>query len=218
MKMLFASPDGDTTFAATWEDNPPVARVNDRVPDRTLQQARDGILTRTRTSLVTQTQITNVGYPALDMTAKNSEGGYLDARLIYLNDRLYTLMALFPTTNARREQDVIRFYNSFAPLRVGTKLPEATQGGISGSRWRQGWPGEAVDGVGNQPGGQEAYGEGHDASSQVGHDRAPAADVGRRFPGGPRLQRTARRACAEPARQPRQRARFRWDRGTEPSP
>src|SRR5215472_3520820 len=35
VKMLFANPDGDTMFSICWADNPPVARVNDEVPERT---------------------------------------------------------------------------------------------------------------------------------------------------------------------------------------
>jgi hypothetical protein len=50
----------------------------------------------------------------------------LNVRLIYTGERLYTLMALFNSSNTRREQDVIRFYNSFAPSRVpGQTLPLA---------------------------------------------------------------------------------------------
>ena len=113
VKMLYAMPDSDTTYALTWEDNPPVARVNDRVPDRTLDQARDGMLARTQTSLVSENRITVNGSPAREIVAKNGEGGLLQARLIFMNSRLYTLMALYPSMDARREQDVIRFYNSF---------------------------------------------------------------------------------------------------------
>src|SRR6185437_7297228 len=110
IKMLFSIPDGDTTFAVTWQDNPPVARVNNRVPERTLDQARDGMLARTQTTLVSESKLTSLPYPGRDITAKNSEGGFLDARLLYVNDRLYTLLALFPTQGARHEQDVVRFF------------------------------------------------------------------------------------------------------------
>jgi hypothetical protein len=129
VKMLFSSPDGDTTFAVTWQDNPPVARVNNRVPESTLDQARDGMLARTQTRLVSESKLTSLPYPGRDITAKNSGGGFLDARLLYVNDRLYTLMALFPAQNARQEQDVVRFFNSFTPLRVSSTLPEASPKG-----------------------------------------------------------------------------------------
>jgi hypothetical protein len=126
VKMLFSSPDSDTTYAVTWEDNPPVARVNDRVPDRTLDQARDGMLARTQTTLVSENRLSANGFPGRDIVARNGGGGLLEARLIFMNDRLYTLMALYPSMDARHEQDVVRFYNSFSALRVGPSLPEAT--------------------------------------------------------------------------------------------
>jgi hypothetical protein len=129
VKMLYSSPDGDTTFAVTWEDNPPVARVNDGAPDRTLDQARDGMLARTGTTLDHESRISSVGSQGREIVAHNSGGGILQARLIFINSRLYTLMALFPSTNARRDQDVVRFFNSFTPLRVGTSLPPASPRG-----------------------------------------------------------------------------------------
>jgi hypothetical protein len=124
VKMLFSNPDADTTFAISWQDNPPVARVNHRAPDPTLNMARDGMLARTQTTLVTESRISSPGgYPARDVAARNSEGGILDARLIYAGNRLYILMALFPSSNVRREQDVIRFFNSFLPSQPPT-IPE----------------------------------------------------------------------------------------------
>jgi hypothetical protein len=127
VKMIFANPDGETTFAVSWEDNPPVARVNNRIPEKTLDAARDGMLSRTQTYLESETKVTAGGYPARDVAAHNAGGGVLNVRLIYTGERLYTLMALFPGAGARREQDVIRFYNSFSPSRVpGETLPLAS--------------------------------------------------------------------------------------------
>lgn len=126
VQMLYSDPDAATTFAVTWEDNPPVARVNDRVPDRTLEAARDGMVIRTQSSITSQSRPNVAGFPALDLTAKNSGGGVLDARLVYVHDRLYTLIATFPSSGARREQDVVRFYNSFTPVMLG-----AAKGGTS---------------------------------------------------------------------------------------
>jgi hypothetical protein len=126
VKMMFANPDGETTFAVAWEDNPPVARVNSHLPEKTLDAARDGMLQRTQTTLDKDAHVSAGGYPSRDVAAHNSNGGVLNVRLIYTGERLYTLMALFPSANARREQDVIRFYNSFAPSRVpGETLPLA---------------------------------------------------------------------------------------------
>lgn len=126
VKMLVCRPDADTTFAISWEDNPPVARVNDRNPDKTLDMARDGMLSRTQTTMVSETKLTVAGHPARDIVAHNTEGGMLDARLIYTGDRLYTMIAVFPSSGARREQDVKRFFGSFAASQIpSTALPEA---------------------------------------------------------------------------------------------
>lgn len=126
VKMIFANPDAETTFAVSWQDNPPVARVNKRIPERTLDAARDGMLARTQTFLDNETKLSVAGFTARDVLAHNAGGGVLNARLIYTGERLYTLMALFPTANARREQDVVRFFNSFSQGRApAERLPEA---------------------------------------------------------------------------------------------
>ena len=123
--MLSASPDGDSTYAITWADNPPVARVNGNDPDHILDQARDGMLASTQTTLITETRITVAGFPGRQILATNAAGGMLNARLIYApnasNGRLYTLMALFPTAGARSEKDVDRFFSSFRPEQSATK-------------------------------------------------------------------------------------------------
>ena len=125
VNLLYSSPDADTVFALAWSDNPPVARVNHRTPDLTLDQAREGMLARTQTTLASESKIVDQGFPARDITARNAGGGFLDARFVLVNDRLYTLMALYPSTNARHEQDVVRFYNSFTPSSISTTLPSA---------------------------------------------------------------------------------------------
>ena len=116
--MIESTSNDDTIYAVTWQDDPPIARVNNSVPDRTLGQAQDGMLSRTQTTLMSQTRIVSGGYPGREILARNASGGILNARLIYAQlpgakGRLYTLMALFPTAGARHEEDVTRFFNSF---------------------------------------------------------------------------------------------------------
>jgi hypothetical protein len=129
VKMIVASPDDDTTFAVTWEDNPPVARAN-RTPERTLKMARDGMLARTQTTIVRESNGFQRGNPSLDVAARNKEGGILDARLIFLGNRLYMLIALFPSASARRDKDVTRFFDSFVPSRppaIPESMPSASR-------------------------------------------------------------------------------------------
>lgn len=123
IRMIAATPDDDTYFAVTWQDNPPVARVNNHAPDSTLNMARDGMLARTQTSLVSQSLSLQRGNPSLEVSARNGGGGVLDARLILAGNRLYVLMALFPSASARREKDVARFFDSFVPGRPAV-IPE----------------------------------------------------------------------------------------------
>jgi hypothetical protein len=115
VEMLASNPDPETTYALGWENDPPVAKANRHDPERTLEAARDGMLARTQTSLIQESELKVAGFPALDLTARNMGGGILDARLIYANGRLYSLIAAFPALGARRQKDVDRFYQSFTP-------------------------------------------------------------------------------------------------------
>jgi hypothetical protein len=113
VNMLFSNPAADITFSFAWADNPPVVRANGRAPDRVLDMARDEALARTQTTLVNESRVTPGGYPARDLLAKNVGGGVMDTRLICTGTRLYMMTAVFPSMNARREQDVERFFSSF---------------------------------------------------------------------------------------------------------
>jgi hypothetical protein len=130
VSMLMVKPDSDRTYAVAWADKPPVARLNDLVPEKTLDQARDGALTRTQTTLVSETRSNPQGYPGRDVVAHNVGGGVLDTRFIYAGSRLYMLIATAPSAAARREPDVIRFFNSFiiaGNTQIPETLPAATQ-------------------------------------------------------------------------------------------
>jgi hypothetical protein len=112
--MLYSYPNQETCFAVSWADEPPVERANSDVPDKTLDMARDDAMQRTETTLVSETTLSQQGFPARDFSARNIGGGVFNARLILARKRLYMLTATFPSVDARREQDVIRFFNSFS--------------------------------------------------------------------------------------------------------
>jgi hypothetical protein len=120
--MLVANSGDDITYAVSWQDNPPVARVSHSI-DRTLSMARDGMLARTETTIVSESRGFDRDYPSLDILARNSRGGILNARLVLVDERLYLLTALFPDDSVRRERDVHRFFHSFVPARPGG-IPE----------------------------------------------------------------------------------------------
>lgn len=123
ISMLQVKTDSGHTYAVAWADKPPVARINDLVPDRTLDLARDGALARTSTTLVSEIRSNPQGYPGRDVVAHNVGGGILDARFIFAGTRLYMLIATAPSAAARHEQDVLRFFNSFA-VASNTQIPE----------------------------------------------------------------------------------------------
>jgi hypothetical protein len=113
VEMISAYPDADTTFSVAWADDPPVERVLGRSPDRILDTARDDALARIQATLINESRTSRLGYPARDFTGRNAGGGILDSRLILAGSRLYMLIAAFPSSSARRDQDVDRFFNSF---------------------------------------------------------------------------------------------------------
>lgn len=123
INMILSNANAETTFAVAWADDPPVARTNDRNAGRILDMARDDAMARTQTFLTKETRNMIDGLPARDFSAKNSAGGVMTSRLIYASPRLYMLIAAFPTAGARREQDVSRFFNSFA-LVNSESIPE----------------------------------------------------------------------------------------------
>jgi hypothetical protein len=128
VNMILSKMNAEITFAVAWADDPPVARVNDRSAGRILDMARDDAMARTQTALTTETRNIVGGFPARDFSARNTAGGVMTSRLIYVNPRLYMLIAAFPSESARREQDVARFFDSFAIVssdRVPETLPPA---------------------------------------------------------------------------------------------
>lgn len=116
VNMIYAYPDAQTSFSVAWADNPPVARANAMAVDRTLDTAVRDALLRTQTSLVAETKTNRRGYPARDFVARNANGGIFNARLLLVGQRMYMLIAAFPSDSARRPQDVARFFDSFATV------------------------------------------------------------------------------------------------------
>jgi hypothetical protein len=114
VNMIFSNPDAETTFSLAWADNPPVARVSGQSPDQMLEMARAGALARTQTAEVNEAVVSSQGFPGRQFASRNSGGGIMDSRLIYAGSRLYMLTAAFPSSAARHEKDVSRFFNSFA--------------------------------------------------------------------------------------------------------
>jgi hypothetical protein len=123
ISMLMVKPDSDHTYAIAWAEKPPVARMNDLVADKTLDQARDGSLARTETTAVSEIRTNPQGYPGRDVVSRNAGGGIMDTRFIYARPRLYMLIASSPSAAGRHEEEVIHFFNSFS-IASNTQIPE----------------------------------------------------------------------------------------------
>lgn len=123
ISMLMVKPDSERTYAIAWAEKPPVSRMNDLIPDKTLDQARDGALVRTSTTLVSEVRSNPQGFPGRDIVAHNAGGGVLKTRLIYAGSKLYMLIATSPSAAALHEEDVMHFFNSFA-IATDTQIPE----------------------------------------------------------------------------------------------
>ena len=114
VEMIETSVDPESTYAVAWADNPPVVQAASQDAERTLDMARDGALGRTQTSLISESRGERDGYRSRDFVARNAGGGILNGRLILEGTRLYMLIATFPGTSARRDEDVNGFFNSFS--------------------------------------------------------------------------------------------------------
>ena len=113
MDMLVATPNAETTYGVAWDDNPPVERASGEAVDRTLDNARDGALARTQTTLMGESRANYQGYPARDFSGRNQSGGLFNARLILAGTKLYMMIVAFPAPSARRDEDVNHFFDSF---------------------------------------------------------------------------------------------------------
>jgi hypothetical protein len=130
VNMLMVKSENGGEYAVAWAERPPVARMNDLNPEKTIDQALDGALARTGTTLVSESRNSPQGFPGRDVVARNVGGGVLDTRFIYAGARLYMLIATAPSAAARHLEDVNRFFDSFtiaSKTHIPETLPPATQ-------------------------------------------------------------------------------------------
>jgi len=119
VEMIEAQVDPDTTYAVAWSNNPPVERAASEDAEKTLDMARDGALGRTQTSLVSEWRGETDGHASREFVARNAGGGILNGRLILKETKLYMLIATFPASDVRRQEDVKAFFDSFKLTTAG---------------------------------------------------------------------------------------------------
>jgi len=125
--MISANAGPEITYTISWADNPPVTRTVERSPARILDMARDNALAKSQTSLVAENTPQIGSYPTRDFSARNAGGGVMNTRMIYTGQRLYMLTAAFPSDHARSDQNIARFFNSFA-FTESSRIPEQLPG------------------------------------------------------------------------------------------
>jgi len=92
-----------------------VERASGEAVEKTLNNARDGALARTHTTLIGETHAKYLGYPARNFSGRNDSGGLFEARLILAGKKLYMMIVALPAASARRDEDVNHFFDSFKP-------------------------------------------------------------------------------------------------------
>ena len=122
--MLLSNPDARTTYSVSWSDDPPVVRAAGQSVQRIFDLSCDGALARTQSALVSESNTTVDGFPARDFTGRNAQGGLFNSRLVLAGQRLYMLVASFPSASARRQQDVTHFFHGFH-LTASSSIPES---------------------------------------------------------------------------------------------
>jgi len=88
-----------------------------RSPDNVLESARDGSLSKTQGTVITQNRLTVQGYPALDMQAHARGNSLLDSRMILAGKRMYMIMAVATAEQDREAKTVQRMRDSFHILK-----------------------------------------------------------------------------------------------------
>lgn len=119
VRMIASTLQSKATFAVSWQEDPPVAHAANGQFEATLTMARDGMLSRVHATLDGEVRLSIGGCPGRDIAAHNAEGGVLNARIIYAGNRLYMLLAAYPSAAARRDADVNRFFNTFSLIAAG---------------------------------------------------------------------------------------------------
>ncbi len=112
--MIYAYPDSQTTFAVP---GPTTPRWNE--PAATVRTERwiwpgTAPWPGPRLPLPVNPADQRDGFPARDFSGRNEGGGIFNARMILAGRRLYMLIAAFPASSARSDEDVNRFFDSFS--------------------------------------------------------------------------------------------------------
>lgn len=103
-------PNGRAAYVCSYADDENIGRKS---PDEALESARDGSLSKTQASVISQKRTTVQGYPALDMQARAGGNSLIDSRMIVAGKRFYMIMAVTPVQQDREDKTIERMVESF---------------------------------------------------------------------------------------------------------
>jgi predicted Zn-dependent protease len=111
---IFAQPTKYTAYSCTYIDK---KYAPESSPQKILESARDGSLTKLKGTVISQKNMVIQGFPALDTQAHARDNMLVDLRLILVKDRMFMLMTMASSEENQESKTNQRFFDSFKILR-----------------------------------------------------------------------------------------------------
>ena len=99
----------NVTYDVLFNDYPK-AGVSKSNPQKLLEAVRDGLVFQTKGRTISNKHITLAGFPGRDLEILGGEGSHYRVRLVWVETRLYQIMAVTP---GKPRPDANVFFNSF---------------------------------------------------------------------------------------------------------
>jgi len=115
MTLVSVKPTSSTAYMCSYAED---ENIGSKSPDEVLETARDGSLSKTQGTVITQKRLTVQGYPALEMQARARGNSLLDARIVVAGKRLYLIMAVATVEQDREVNAIRRMFDSFKVIHL----------------------------------------------------------------------------------------------------
>jgi hypothetical protein len=110
MTLVSVKPTNSTVYTCSYADD---EYMGNKSPDEVLDTARDGSLSKTQGTVISQKRVTVQGYPALEMQARVRGHSLLDARIVVVGKRLYLIVAVATIEQDRDTSAIQRMFETF---------------------------------------------------------------------------------------------------------
>lgn len=114
MTLVSVKPTTRTAYMCSYAED---ENIGSKSPDEVLEAARDGSLSKTQGTVISQKRLTVQGYPALEIQARARGNSLLDARIVVAGKRLYVIMAVATGEQDREANAIRRIFDSFKVMR-----------------------------------------------------------------------------------------------------